>query len=119
SVVFVPVLLVLPWRRIGQGAAGTASGGGRQHAAAPAGPTVAEAVREWPFWALTFSFALTSVGIFSIVPQAMSYLLERGLAGPHAARALAVAGFLAPLGLIGFSWLADRGGRKLAAILAY
>ena len=49
----------------------------------------------------------------------MVYLLERGLDGAYAARALAVAGFLTPLGMIGFSWLADRGGRKLAAILAY
>jgi MFS family permease len=115
SAVFVPLLLVLPWRRIAAGAPGLV----RAHAASGEGPTVAEAVREWPFWALTFSFAFTSVGIFSIVPQAMSYLLERGLEGGHAARALAAAGFLTPLGMVGFSWLADRGGRKIAAILAY
>jgi MFS family permease len=115
SVVFVPLLLLLPWRQIGQGAPGLV----RQHAAGGAGPTVGQAVREWPFWALTFSFALTSIGIFSIVPQAMSYLLERGMAGGHAASALAVAGFLTPLGMVGFSWLADRGGRRLAAVLAY
>ena len=41
------------------------------------------------FWALTFSFGLTSVGIFSLVPQVMVYLLERGLDGAYAARALA------------------------------
>ena len=115
SVVFVPLLLVLPWRHIAQGAPGLV----RQHAVSGAGPTVGQAVRDWPFWALTFSFGLTSIGIFSIVPQAMSYLLERGMEGGHAARALAVAGFLTPLGMVGFSWLADRGGRKLAAILAY
>ena len=104
SAVFVPLLLFLPWRRIGAGLAGTASGPGRQHAAGGAGPTVGEAVREWPFWALTSSFALTSIGIFSIVPQAMSYLLERGMEGGHAARALATAGVLTPLGMVGFSW---------------
>ena len=119
SAVFIPLVLVLPWRRIAAGASGSASGGGRQHAAGGAGPTVGEAVRDWPFWALTFSFCFTSVGIFSIVPQAMSYLLERGMEGGHAARSLAVAGVLTPLGMVGFSWLADRGGRKIAAILAY
>ena len=76
-------------------------------------------MRDWPFWALTSSFALTSVGIFSLVPQTMVYLLERGIDGPYAARALAVAGLLTPLGMVGFSWLADRGGRRLAALLAY
>ena len=115
SAVLLPVLLVLPWRRIERGAIGLVPA----RASDRPGPTAGEAVRDWPFWALTFSFALTSVGIFCLVPQTMVYLLERGLDGGYAARALAVAGFLTPLGMIGFSWLADRGGRKIAAILAY
>ena len=81
SAAFIPLLLVLPWRRIERGAPGLA----RLHASTGAGPTVGEAVREWPFWALTFSFALTSIGIFSLVPQAMVYLLERGIEGAYAA----------------------------------
>lgn len=115
SAVFIPMLLFLPWARIERGAPGLV----RSHAAAARGPTVAEAVRDWPFWALFLSFVLTSIGIFSLVPQSMVYLLERGIEGPYAARALAVAGLLTPLGMIGFSWLADRGGRRLAALLAY
>jgi MFS family permease len=115
SAVFIPLLLLMPWARIERGAPGLQ----RSHAAADRGPTVGEAVRDWPFWALFSSFALTSIGIFSLVPQAMVYLLERGIDGPYAARALAVAGLLTPLGMVGFSWLADRGGRRLAALLAY
>jgi MFS family permease len=115
SAVFIPLLVMLPWRRIALGAPGLVPA----RASDRPGPTVAEAVREWPFWALTASFGFTSLGIFSLAPQAMVYLLERGLDGAYAARALAVAGFLTPLGMIGFSWLADRGGRKIAAILAY
>ncbi len=115
SALFIPLLLVLPWARIERGAPDLLL----LRAAADRGPTVGEAVRGWPFWALTSSFALTSVGIFSLVPQAMVYLLDRGIDGPYAARALAVAGFLTPLGMVGFSWLSDRGGRRLAALLAY
>jgi MFS family permease len=115
SASFLPLLLVLPWRRIAAGAPGLQ----RIHAAAATGVTVREAVRDWPFWALTFSFGFTSLGIFALAPQSMVYLLERGMEGPYAARALAVAGLLTPLGMVGFSWLADRGGRKLAALLAY
>lgn len=115
SAVFVPLLLLLPWRRIERGAPDLAP----VRAAAGPGPTVGEAVREWHFWALTCSFGLTSVGIFALAPQAMVYLLERGIDGAYAARALAVAGFLTPLGMVGFSWLADRGGRNIAALLAY
>jgi predicted MFS family arabinose efflux permease len=115
SAAFIPLLLVLPWRRIASGAPGLA----RVHASVSTGMTVGQAVREWPFWALTFSFGFTSLGIFAIAPQAMVYLLERGMEGSYSARALAVAGFLTPLGMVGFSWLSDRGGRKLAALLAY
>lgn len=115
SAAFVPLLICLPWRRIERGAPGLAPA----RAAAGPGPTVGQAVRDWPFWALTLSFGLTSIGIFSLAPQVMIYLLERGIEGAHAARALAVAGFLTPLGMVGFSWLADRGGRRIAAILAY
>ena len=115
SAAFIPLLLVLPWRRIARGAPGLVPA----RATDKPGPTVGEALRDWPFWALTASFAFTSLGIFSLFPQVMVYLLEHGIDGAHAARALAVAGFLTPLGMIGFSWLADRGGRKIAAILAY
>jgi MFS family permease len=115
TAVFIPLLLVLPWKRIGAGAPGLV----RARASDRPGPTVAEAMREWPFWALGASFGFTSLGIFAIVPQVMVYLLERGMEGAYAARALAVAGFLTPLGMIGFSWLSDRGGRKRAAVLAY
>jgi cyanate permease len=115
SAAFIPLLLFLPWRRIEHGARGLVPA----RASDRPGPTVGEAIREWPFWALTFSFGLTSIGIFSLMPQAMALLLERGFEGAYAARALAVAGFLTPLGLVGFSWLADRGGRRLAALLAY
>ncbi|HZP99269.1 MAG TPA: MFS transporter [Reyranella sp.] len=115
SACFVPLLVVLPWRAIAAGAPGLS----KLHPSTLAGPTVGDALRDWPFWALSASFGLTSLGIFAIAPQAVVYLLERGWDGAYAARAIAVAGFLTPLGMIGFSWLADRGGRKIAAILAY
>ncbi len=115
SALLLPVLLFMPWRRIEAGAPGVSHARG----VAGGGPTVGQAVRDWPFWALSITFCMTSLGVFAIAPQAMVYLLERGFDGAYAARALAIAAFLTPLGMVGFSWLADRGGRKLAAILAY
>jgi MFS family permease len=112
---FIPVLLLLPWRRIARGALELT----HARTVAGDGPSVREALRERAFWTLSVSFAATSLGTYSVAPQAMAYLLERGVDGAYAARALAVAGFLTPLGMVGFSWLADRGGRKLAALLAY
>ena len=81
SAVFVPLLMFLPWRRIERGALGLVP----LRAAGDAGPTVGEALRDWPFWALTVSFGLTSIGVFSLAPQVMIYLLERGFDGAYAA----------------------------------
>ena len=114
---FLVPLAVLPWRRIEAGAPGIVQPRAA-HAASP-GPTVGDAVREWPFWALSLAFMGTSLGIFSMAPQFMAYLTERGIDGAYAARALAVSGLLTPIGMVGFNLLADRGGRRIAAMLAY
>ncbi len=78
TALFIPLLLVLPWKKIERGAPGLAK---LRETAAP-GVTVGEALRDWPFWALTSSFALTSIGIFSLVPQSVVYLLERAWTVP-------------------------------------
>ncbi|HJQ58329.1 MAG TPA: MFS transporter [Vineibacter sp.] len=118
----VPVAL-LPWRRIEAGdpavvgarpAGGAAGGGG-----AGDGPTMAMALRDPPFWALTAAFAFTSVSVYSLAPQINAYLIDRGLGAADAAHIWALTAVLMPLGMIGFNWLADRGGRVLGALAAY
>lgn len=111
----VPVLL-LPWKRITIGDPAVMA---LRRPVGTSGTTLGQALRQAPFWALTLSFSLTSVGIFSIVPQVIAYLGSRGLAPAHAANVWALSGLLMPLGMIGFNWLADRGGRVLGAVAAY
>ena len=91
----------------------------RAAAANDRGPTVREAVRGWPFWNLALSFGVTSIAIYCIAPQLIAYLLSRGFTAAQGARVLAITSFLMPLGMIGFNWLADRGGRMFAAGAAY
>lgn len=113
----VPVAL-LPWRRIAAG--DPAIMPVRVAGALPsAGPTVAMALRDPPFWALTFAFAMTAISIFSLSPQVNAYLIDNGLTAAAAARVWAVTAVLTPVGMIGFNWLADRGGRVLGAAAAY
>jgi MFS family permease len=114
-ILVVPVLL-LPWKRI---TAGDPAVMAYRRPAGTKGTTLGQALRQAPFWALTLSFAMTSVGIFSIVPQVVAYLGSRGLAPAQAANVWALSGLLMPLGMIGFNWLADRGGRVLGAAAAY
>ena len=113
--IMVPVLL-LPWRRV---AAGDPAVVALRRPAGTRGPTLGQAMRELPFWALSLSFTMTSVAIFSLAPQIVAYLGSRGLTLSHAANVWAVTGLMMPLGMIGFNWLADRGGRVLGAAAAY
>lgn len=115
-VLVVPVLL-LPWKRITAGDPAVMAL--RRPAAGTSGTTLGQAVRQAPFWALTLSFAMTSVGIFGIAPQVVAYLSSRGLTLSHAANVWALSGLLMPVGMIGFNVLADRGGRVLGAAAAY
>ncbi|MGE0425385.1 MAG: MFS transporter [Reyranellaceae bacterium] len=113
--VMVPVLL-LPWKRVASGDPAVMA---LRRPAGTSGPTLSQAVRELPFWALVLSFAMTSVAIFSLAPQIVAYLGSRGLAPAQAANVWAISGLMMPLGMIGFNWLADRGGRVLGAAAAY
>ena len=49
----------------------------------------------------------------------MAYLIERGFAPLAAASAAGIAGLLMPIGMIGFNWFADRGGRRASVVAAY
>ena len=113
----VPVLL-MPWRRIAAGEDGTGSRAGATSAEA-SGATIGSALRDGAFWGMTASFAFTSIGIFVINPQIAAYLVERGLPDATAAGAVAMTGLLMPVGMIGFSALADRGGRMFGVVAAY
>jgi len=111
----VPVLL-LPWTRISAGDPAVIA---LRRPAGTSGITLGQALRQAPFWALSLSFAMTSVGIFGIAPQIVAYLASRGLTLSHAAHVWAISGLLMPVGMIGFNVLADRGGRVLGAAAAY
>lgn len=113
--VMVPVAL-LPWKRV---TAGDPAVIALRRPAGTSGPTLGRAMRELPFWALALSFTMTSVAIFSLAPQIVAYLGSRGLTLSHAANVWAVTGLMMPLGMIGFNWLADRGGRVIGAASAY
>ncbi len=115
----VPVLL-LPWQRIEAGHPELRPPGpaaGATPAAAAAG--LRAALRTAPFWNLCATFCFTSIGIYSLTPQTVAYLIEQGMAPIDAASAVGVTGLLMPVGMIGFNVLADRGGRRLSAAASY
>ncbi len=114
---FLPLLL-LPWKII---EAGHPAVHRPSWPTEPGGvsPDLKSALRTPTFWNLCLTFALTSVGIYAITPQVVAYLIERGFAPLAAASAAGFAGLLMPVGMIGFNWFADRGGRRASVLASY
>jgi MFS family permease len=81
--------------------------------------TIGSAMRNPAFWGLTSVFFFTSAGMFSILVQAVAYLVELGYAPLKAASIYGLVGVLTPIGILGFSWLDVRIGRHSSAALSY
>ncbi len=110
-------LLALPWRRI--------TAGGRHGAPAAQARqsddtwTLGSALRHHAFWALFCIFFFTSLGMFSISVQVVTYLIEAGFAPLQAATAWGFSGVLLLIGMLTVSWLDGLLGRRRAILLAY
>lgn len=111
-------LALLPWRRIAAGNPALPRSVPANGAPAE-GPRLGAAMRTVPFWALIWSFAFTSVGVFSLTPQIVARLVEAGFAPIQAASIFGFTTMLTPVGMIGAGWLADRGGREMSLGLSY
>lgn len=81
--------------------------------------TVGSAMRNPAFWGLASVFFFTSAGMFSVLVQAVAYLVELGYAPLKAASIYGLVGVLTPIGILGFSWLDVRIGRHSSAALSY
>ena len=122
-----PLLLLLLINRAGRGdpTAGPDSGGERSettenpevHVSAPM--TLAKALRDPAFWGLGITFICTGIGMFSVLLQIPSFLIEKGYEPQFAANAFGLIGLLAPMGMIGFGLLGDIFRRRTMVLISY
>lgn len=118
-----PVLLLMSWPTAQVGRIlppkPTATDGNVAEAVAAIEWTIGSAMRNPAFWGLASVFFFTSAGMFSVMVQAVAYLVELGYAPLKAASIYGLVGVLAPIGILGFSWLDVRIGRHSSAALSY
>jgi MFS family permease len=81
--------------------------------------TLWSAMRTTAFWGLASVFFFTSAGMFSVMVQAVAYLVELGYAPLQAASIYGLVGVLTPIGIIGFAWADGRIGRHASAAISY
>ena len=113
----LPLVLLMPWRAIEQGAPGNPrrTRAGR----AEGGYSLFEACRTRVFWAMFAIYFLTSMAIFGVSVQSVAYLVERGFNELEAAGAFGIAGMLSFAGMFFTGVAADRYGRALVASISY
>ena len=116
----LPIVLVLPMRRIGAGSSNWRAG---RAAAAVSGAddgwTLRHAMRTRAFWVLFCAYFATSVASYAVAPQMVAYLVEQGYDRLLAASAFGMTGACSAVGIMMMGAISDRIGRRRAAILSY
>lgn len=114
-----PALLLVSWPQAQAGRIIVPPPPPRPDGAAGEGWTLGRALRNPAFWGLASVFFFTGSGMFSVMVQAVAYLVELGYAPLQAASIYGLVGVLTPLGIIGFAWADGRIGRHPSAAISY
>ena len=113
----VPTML-LPWRVISSGSPHLDKPQ-KQDDLIEDGWTLLSAMRHHAFWALFGTFFFTAIGMFSITPQVVAYLVDAGFPPLQAATAWGFSGVALLVGMIGISWLDGVIGRRPSILFSY
>jgi len=113
----VPVLLLLPWRRI----AGELPGArrGAAHEEDPPAWRLGAAMRTRAYWQLVQVFSFTAIAMYAMLAQIVAYLVQVGLRPIEAATAFGAAGLLSVLGMTASGWSSDRVGFRATATASF
>jgi len=117
------LLLLVPWGKVERGRPRPLPPADSNPASEMRAPavdwTLPKALRLPAFWGLASVFCFTSCGMYSVMVQAVAYLIELGLSPLRAASIYGVIGILTPIGIVAFSWADGRIGRHASAALSY
>lgn len=81
--------------------------------------TLRTALRTPAFWGLFNVYFFTAYAAYSILPQAVAYLVENGFDALTAASAVGITGMLSVFGMVAVGWLAGRFGRRRTVSVSY
>ncbi len=116
----LPPLLLLLFIKAGRGAPTFDPAAGETAAEqVSASMTMALALRDPAFWGLGATFICTGLGMFSVLLQIPSFLIEKGYEPQFAANAFGLIGLLAPIGMVGFGLLGDIFRRRTMVLISY
>ena len=110
-------LFAVPWRRFAGGDPRVEALHAAEVGAVPW--TVKRAMATPLFWGLVRIFFFTSMGMYVVLVQVISYLIDLGIAPLTAASAFGVMGMLSVASVMSSGFLADRMGTRRTAIVSF
>ena len=114
------LILFLPWRNIAAGSKELSRPLTDKELEVPEVEwTIPKALRTGSFWGLGAVFFFTGNGMFSIVIQAVTYLIEVGFSPIEASVNFGLTGLLIPVGMLGAGYLALKIGLFKTAMFSY
>jgi MFS family permease len=115
----LPVIFFLPWKKLATGRADLVSQLPQSETTQPLHWTLSKAIRTIPFWGLASVFCFTGSAMFSIIIQAVTYLIDVGLPPIEASVSFGITGLFIPIGMIGSGYLIRRIGLLTTAMGSY
>jgi MFS family permease len=115
-ILLVPLLL-LPWRLFSTGSPHVVRRA--EHDLLDEGWTLPSAMRHHAFWALFSTFFFTAIGMYTIAPQVVAYLIDAGFPPLQAATAWGFSGVVLLFGMLGVSSLDGLIGRRPSVLFSY
>jgi MFS family permease len=113
------VVVLLPLSRLRQGGTAWRDAQSDDRSDAPATWTLGRAARTGAFWGLFNAMLFTAISAYSILPQAVAFLVESGFEPLTASSAFGLTGMLSTVGMVSIGWLSDRFGRRRVVTLSY
>ena len=117
ALALLPLLLILPWRRI----VGDKPRRAKTELPQPKAErgSLAAALRTREYWQIVQLFSFTSVTTFSVITQVVPFFVQSGLSPLAAASAFGSAGLLSIFGIMTAGWSADRFGFRRAVTASF
>ncbi|MBL4739817.1 MAG: MFS transporter [Sneathiella sp.] len=116
----LPILLILPWKKLSVGKPHAASSlTGEIKTTPPLDWTIRKAVKTPSFWGLFFVFFITANGMYSIVFQSVTYLIDNNMTPVEASFNIGLTGIFIPIGMISCGYFLTKYHTSYVALLTF
>jgi len=116
----LPILFILPWKKLSEGRphAPAQTAGEGAHASL-ADWTISKAIKTSSFWGLFLVFFITANGMYSIVFQSVTYLIDSGMSPVEASFNIGLTGIFIPVGMISCGYFLTKFHTSYVALITF